>query len=153
MDLILWRHAQAVDWHDGCDDLDRALTARGNKQAIRMAAWLERQLPESTRIFTSPARRCEDTACRLNRKYKISKELLPDANVNDMLAYLQWPDLKTSVLIVGHQPMIGQIVAQLLGLQNTDCTIRKSSVWWLRSLERDGQRQNVLVTVQNVDML
>jgi phosphohistidine phosphatase len=153
MDLILWRHAEAVDWQEDCDDLDRGLTARGYKQAIRMAEWLERQLPESTRIFTSPARRCEDTVCRLDRKYKVSKDLLPDANASDMLSFLQWPNLKATVLIVGHQPMIGQIVAQSLGLQSTECAIRKASVWWLRSRERDGQRQTVLVTVQSVDML
>ena len=153
MDLILWRHAEAVDWQEGCDDLDRALTARGYKQAIRMAEWLERQLPESTRIFTSPARRCEDTVCRLDRKYKVSKDLLPDANATDMLTFLQWPNLKATVLIVGHQPMIGQIVAQSMGLQGTECAIRKASVWWLRSRERDGHRQTVLVAVQSVDML
>jgi phosphohistidine phosphatase len=153
MDLVLWRHAEAVDWQEGCDDLDRGLTARGYKQAIRMAEWLERQLPESARIFTSPARRCEDTVCRLDRKYKVSKDLLPDANVSNALSFLQWPNLKSTVLIVGHQPMIGQIVAQSLGLQSTECAIRKASVWWLRSRERDGQRQTVLVTVQSVDML
>jgi phosphohistidine phosphatase len=153
MDLILWRHAEAIDWQKGCDDLDRALTAHGYKQAIRMAEWLERQLPESTRIFTSPARRCEDTVCRLDRKYKVSKDLLPDADANNMLSFLQWPNLKATVLIVGHQPMIGQIVAQSLGLQSNECAIRKASVWWLRSRERDGQRQTVLVAVQSVDML
>jgi phosphohistidine phosphatase len=153
MDLILWRHAEAIDWQKDCDDLDRALTARGYKQAIRMAEWLERQLPESTRIFTSPARRCEDTVCRLDRKYKVSKDLLPDADANNMLSFLQWPNLKATVLIVGHQPMIGQIVAQSLGLQSNECAIRKASVWWLRSRERDGQRQTVLVAVQSVDML
>lgn len=153
MDLILWRHAEAVEWQEGCDDLDRALTVRGYKQAIRMAEWLDRQLPESTRIFTSPARRCEDTVCRLDRKYKVSQDLLPDANANDMLTFLQWPNPKATVLLVGHQPMIGQIVAQSLGFQSAECAIRKASVWWLRSRERDGQRQTVLVSVQSVDML
>jgi phosphohistidine phosphatase len=153
MDLILWRHAEAVDWQEGCDDLDRALTARGYKQAIRMAEWLERQLPESTRILSSPARRCEDTVCRLDRKYKLSNELLPDTDASNILTLLQWPNAKATVLLVGHQPMIGQIVAQSLNLQSSDCAIRKGSVWWLRSREREGQRRTVLVAVQSVDML
>ena len=55
MDLILWRHAEAEDEREGLPDLDRALTPRGEKQAARMAAWLERQLPEGTRIASSPA--------------------------------------------------------------------------------------------------
>lgn len=153
MDLILWRHAEAVDWQEGCDDLDRTLTARGYKQAIRMSEWLDRQLPDSTRIFSSPARRCEDTARRLDRKYKIHNDLLPESNAESILTSLQWPTAKGTVLIVGHQPVLGQIVAQALGLNNTECPIRKGSVWWLRSRERDGQRQTVLVAVQSVDML
>jgi phosphohistidine phosphatase len=153
MDLILWRHAEAIDWQEGCDDLDRVLTPRGYKQAIRMAEWLDRQLPESTRIFSSPARRCEDTVCRLDRKYKIHNDLLPESNAKSILTTLQWPTAKGAVLIVGHQPMLGQIVVQALGLKNTECPIRKGSVWWLRSRERDEQRQTVLVAVQSVDML
>lgn len=153
MDLVIWRHAEAVDWQEGCDDLDRALTPRGYKQAIRMSEWLDRQLPESTRIFSSPARRCEDTVCRLDRKYKIHNDLLPESKAESILTTLQWPTAKGTVLIVGHQPMLGQIVAQALGLQNTNCPIRKGSVWWLRSRERDEQRQTVLVAVQSVDML
>ena len=47
MDLILWRHAEAEDWTEGCDDLQRSLTGRGEKQAKRMAAWLDRQLPRA----------------------------------------------------------------------------------------------------------
>ena len=153
MDLVIWRHAEAVDWQEGCDDLDRALTARGYKQAIRMAEWLDRQLPESTRIFASPARRCEDTVSRLERKYKLHNDLLPESNADAILTSIQWPIAKGTVLLIGHQPMIGQIVALSLGLQDKACAIRKSSVWWLRSRERDGQRQTVLVTVQSVDML
>jgi phosphohistidine phosphatase len=153
MDIILWRHAEAVDLQDGGDDLDRVLTARGYKQAIRMAEWLDRQLPESTRIFSSPARRCEDTVVRLDRKYKLSKDLLPESNADDILTSIQWPMSKGTVLLVGHQPMIGKIIAQSLGLKDGACAVRKGSVWWLRNRERDGQRQTVLVAVQSVDML
>ncbi|WP_312302929.1 histidine phosphatase family protein, partial [Pulveribacter sp.] len=62
MDLILWRHAEAIEARDGEDDLQRALTPRGEKQAARMAAWLDRQLPEGLRVLASPARRTEQTA-------------------------------------------------------------------------------------------
>lgn len=153
MDLVLWRHAEAVELQDGCEDIDRALTARGYKQAARMASWLDRQLPENTRILSSPARRCEDTARRLDRKFKLSSELAPEATAAQMLQLVQWPVAKTTVLVVGHQPMLGQAVAQLLGLQASECAIKKGAVWWLRSRERDGQRQTVLVTVQSADML
>ena len=46
MDLILWRHAEAIDLDLVGDDMLRSLTSKGEKQATRMAAWLDRQLPE-----------------------------------------------------------------------------------------------------------
>ena len=48
MDLILWRHAEAFELHDGGDDLDRALTPKGERQAARVADWLSRQLTAGT---------------------------------------------------------------------------------------------------------
>jgi phosphohistidine phosphatase len=77
MDLIFWRHAEAEDWTEGCDDMQRSLTARGEKQAKRMASWLDRQLPDGTRIICSPARRCEQTALALGRKYKLRPSWRP----------------------------------------------------------------------------
>ena len=157
MDLILWRHAEAEDWPDGDPqagtDLDRSLTARGEKQAARMAGWLDRQLPEGARIWVSPARRCEQTALALGRKFKIRSELAPDATSAQLLELVQWPLGKSPILVVGHQPTPGQTIAQLLGLQESDCPVKKGAVWWLRSRERDGQNQTVVVTVQSPEVL
>src|SRR6478609_1075982 len=112
MDLIFWRHAEAEDWTEGCDDMQRSLTSRGEKQAKRMAAWLDRQLPEGTRIVSSPARRCEQTVLALGRKYKTRDELKPDAGVDALLEAAGWPNGKSVVLLVGHQPALGQAVAR-----------------------------------------
>jgi len=70
IDLVLWRHAEAQEWTKGCDDLTRCLTTRGEKQAARMTACLDQQLPAYTRIFVSPELRCEQTASML---YPIQK--------------------------------------------------------------------------------
>ena len=51
MDLILWRHAEAVLEREGLPDLDRALTTKGERQAKRMAEWLEARLPADTRTY------------------------------------------------------------------------------------------------------
>ena len=61
MDLIVWRHAEAFEAEPGEDDMNRVLTSRGKKQAERMAVWLESQLPQGTRILSSPAVRAEQT--------------------------------------------------------------------------------------------
>jgi len=148
MDLVLWRHAEAEDWVLGCNDRQRALTPRGAKQAARMAAWLDRQLPDGARVFVSPALRTEQTATALGRKYKIKSELDSDATAAQLLSLAQWPDGKGTVLIVGHQPVLGQVIAQLLGLNASDCAVKKGAVWWLRNRERESTSQTVVVTVQ-----
>jgi phosphohistidine phosphatase len=157
VDLILWRHAEAedglVDETQTPLDLNRSLTQRGEKQALRMAAWLDRQLPEGARIWVSPARRCEQTALALGRKYKVRTELAPDAKAEQLLELVQWPAHKSPVLIIGHQPVLGQTIAQLLGLREAECAVKKGALWWLRNRERDGQSQTLIVTVQSPELL
>lgn len=153
MDLVLWRHAEAQDEVEGGDDLGRSLTLRGEKQAARMAAWLDRQLPEGARILVSPARRTEQTALALGRRYKIRRELAPGAGVDQLLELVGWPHGRTTTLVVGHQPVLGQLVARLLDMQASECAIRKGAVWWLRRRERNGIGQTMLLTVQSPDAL
>jgi phosphohistidine phosphatase len=153
MDLIFWRHAEAFDPLDGQDDLSRTLTPKGEKQALRMSQWLDRQLPEGVRIISSPAVRCEQTVKPLGRKVKFKSEILPNASLDDLLVTSGWPDSKMSVLIVGHQPVLGQAIAYLLGLPNGECSVRKGAVWWLRSRVRDGITQTIVVSVQTPELL
>ena len=157
MDLILWRHAEAEEWLESNEhpktDLERALTPRGEKQAARMASWLDRQLPEGARILVSPAKRCEQTAMALERKYKIRPELAPDASLEQLLTLVQWPLGKLPVLVIGHQPTLGQTIAKLLGLSEQECPVKKGALWWLRNRDRDGQSQTVVVTVQSPELM
>ena len=153
MDLVLWRHAQAQDWEPGCDDLARPLTSKGEKQAVRMAKWLDRQLPEGARILCSPARRAEQTGARLGRKYKLDPDLSPDATAAQLLQRAQWPGASATVLVVGHQPTLGQVAAQLLGLPEAECSIGKGAVWWLRHKPGGLGAATVIVTVQTPQML
>ena len=153
MDLIFWRHADAFEALDGQEDVSRTLTPKGEKQALRMSQWLDRQLPEGVRVISSPAVRCEQTVKSLGRKVKFKSDLLPHASLDDLLITAGWPDSKMSVLIVGHQPVLGQAVAYLLGLPAGECSVRKGAVWWLRSRVRDGLTQTVVVSVQTPELL
>ncbi len=153
MDLILWRHAEAQDPEGDMTDLERALTRRGDRQASRMAAWLDRQLPEGTRILVSPAVRTEQTARALGRKYRLHDELRPGANPDQLLLLAGWPLARAQVLIVGHQPTLGQTISRLLGMADAECSMKKGSVWWLRNREREGQSQVTVVTVQTAELL
>ncbi len=153
MDLIFWRHAEAEEWVEGCNDMERSLTARGEKQAARMSQWLDRQLPDGVRIVCSPARRTEQTVLALGRKYKLRSELAPDGTPDQLLELVQWPASRQTFLVVGHQPLLGQAIARLAGLRDEECAVRKGGVWWLRHRERNGVGQTVVVTVQSPEML
>ena len=148
MDLILWRHAEALDAEDGSQDLDRALTARGERQAARMAHWLNQHLPATTRVLVSPARRSQQTANALERKFKTVAVLAPGGTLPALLTAVRWPDAKEPVLVVGHQPTLGLVAAYLLAGVAQPWSVKKGALWWLRRRDRAGDDQTVLVTVR-----
>jgi len=148
MDLILWRHAEARDGEFGMNDLDRALTPRGERQAAQMADWLVRHLPAGTRVLASPSRRTQQTAAALQRKFKTVAALAPGTSVAALLAAVRWPDAKAPVLVVGHQPTLGLVAAHLLAGVNQAWSVKKGAVWWLRRRDRLGDGQTTLVAVR-----
>ena len=153
MDLILWRHAEAFEMREVQEDLDRALTPKGERQAQRMAAWLNRQLPAGAKVLVSPARRAQQTAAALDRKFKTSPALAPDATVDALLQAVRWPDAREPVLVVGHQPTLGLAAAYLLSGQAQAWPVRKGAAWWLRARERDDGLQIVLHAMMAPDLV
>lgn len=153
MDLILWRHAEAHPLREGQTDLERALTAKGERQASRMAEWLDRRLANSTRILVSPALRTQQTARALERPFATAPALAPDRGVELLLQAARWPDSSEPVLVVGHQPTLGMVAARLLAGLDRPWAVRKGAVWWLRSRDRDGSDEVTLLAVQGPDLL
>ena len=135
MDLILWRHAEAFDAEPGESDEERTLTPKGVKQAKKMAEWLTSQLPEGCKILVSPAVRTVQTAEALGRKFKITPEVGLEADAEDLLQAANWPNAREPVLVIGHQPTLGQVAAVLLSGQPQDWEVKKANVWWL--VQRD----------------
>ena len=118
MDLILWRHAQAedlplddeillaqraagepievhIDFHA---DLARRLTSKGERQAERMAAWLNPRLSESTRVLVSPAQRTQRLEHFVSRKapaktYDPTPEPLPAKAPTTSMEQVNWADV------------------------------------------------------------
>ena len=150
MDLILWRHADA---EPGAPDLGRRLTAKGMKQAERVAGWLDKQLPDNCRIFVSPAERAQQTAAPLKRKYKVVPELGPGVGVGAVLSAAGWPDAAEAVLIVGHQPTLGEVAALLVSGEAAPWSIRKGGLWWLSNRVRDGDASVIVRVVIGPDFV
>jgi phosphohistidine phosphatase len=135
MELILWRHAEA---EPGVDDLERKLTTKGRKQAARIAGWLNARLPSRFTLYSSPAKRALQTAKALDAPLETSELLAPERPAADVLRAVDWPNQDQLVIVVGHQPTLGRVVARLLG-NEADLSIQKGALWWIEARDKGGK--------------
>jgi phosphohistidine phosphatase len=157
MDLIFWRHAEAHDAAQGEDDLGRPLTSKGERQAKRMAHWLNQALPATVRVLVSPALRAQQTAHALERRAKTCQALAPDGTVDGLLEAARWPESREPVLVVGHQPTLGLACARLLlgpaaGDAAAPLRIKKAGVWWLRVRDHGDGHEVTLIAVRSPEL-
>ncbi|TSA41850.1 MAG: histidine phosphatase family protein [Betaproteobacteria bacterium] len=128
MDLILWRHADA---EDGIPDGERELTAKGLKQAARMAKWLRPRLPEDAVVLASPAKRAQQTARALTADFKVVEEIGTSASAEEVLRACGWPQAGRTRVVVGHQPTLGEVAAMLLTGTRGQWNLKKGAVIWI----------------------
>ena len=154
MELILWRHAEA---EDGLPDAARKLTDKGLKQAQVMAEWLKPRLPKNTRVIVSPTKRTQQTASALGNTlggdFETIREVGADASVKSILAATGWPDAKGAVVVVGHQPTLGEVAALLMSGAAAGWNIKKGAVWWFSHKEKAVSTATILRAVIAPDML
>jgi len=135
MNLILWRHADA---EDGIPDEHRRLTAKGQKQAKKMATWLEAHLPAGWRVMVSPATRTCETAGALTADFVIDSALSTSATPQGLLKAAGWPDGRGTVVVVGHQPTLGAAAGLALTGVIQPWNVKKGSIWWLSRDDEGG---------------
>jgi phosphohistidine phosphatase len=151
MQLILWRHAEAEDGA-GKPDTERNLTKKGRKQAERMAEWLRGRIGKEWRVLVSPAQRTLQTVEPLGFAHEEEDGVGLAATVKTVLRASNWPDSKRDVVVVGHQPTLGEVAAELLGTDD-GISIKKGAVWWFVTRDRDGHDETVLQSVVSPDQL
>lgn len=150
MELILWRHAEA---EDGYPDAARELTDKGVKQARSMAEWMKPRLPKNTRVIVSPTERTQQTAAALDEDFETIKEIGPAASVKTVLAAAGWPDAKDAVVVVGHQPTLGEVAAVLISGEPAGWPMRKGAIWWFSHKSKEGVDETMLRVSISPDML
>ena len=69
-----------------------------------------------------------------------------------MLREAHWPDADRPVVIVGHQPTLGEVAGLLLN-SDEGASFRKGAVWWFASRDRGDGRETVLKAVMDPEML
>ena len=149
MDIILWRHAEAEMQAASGGDLARALTGRGEQQALAMAAWLNARLPHGTSVLASPAKRTQQTAAALGRPVQTLDAMAPGAAPEALLDAIDAAGPVAAVLLVGHQPTLGETAALLLCGRPLPWSVKKAGVWWFR--RRDARADTVLLAVTSPD--
>jgi phosphohistidine phosphatase len=153
MELVLWRHADAEDAAPGKVDGDRRLTPKGARQAERMAAWLKERLPRDAVVVVSPARRAQQTARHLTEKYQTSEAVGTGADVRQLLDAAGWPHRGGTVVVVGHQPTLGQALALALTGRAAEWGIKKGAIVWLAWRDRGDGPPAQLRAVLSPDLL
>ena len=155
--LILWRHAEAQDILLAGNDISRELTTKGATQAAMMAAWIKQHLPKDICIIASPAVRAEQTVQALDLPYKINKNLLPEASIDGVLQLVQeiFQQENSNIMLVGHQPWLGQVAAYFLQIQPAEISIKKSTVWWLEQkiTAQKIKAQEVSIQQESADLI
>jgi len=152
MNLILWRHAEA---EDGVPDGDRALTPKGKRRAMRMAKWLARRLPADAVVISSAARRARQTARALGGDFRTAATVGIGADAKKILAAAGWPGKgnDTTVVIVGHQPALGQAAALALTGKTAAWRLKKGAVMWLVWRKHGGKTEAAMQAAISPDLI
>ena len=118
--LYLVRHGIAELPADDTPDSDRALTADGTRKMIRAAIGLKRLGIVPDTVLSSPLRRAHETAALLARalapdlEVEIYPLLAPGTAPDGLLQGLRRHRAASHVMLVGHQPDLGELASHLL---------------------------------------
>jgi phosphohistidine phosphatase len=82
--------------------------------------------------------RTRQTAGFFREKMEIREALVSGAAADEILALLDWSNGQTPVIVVRHQPMLGEIAKRLLPEGGYQSAFGKGELWWF-SGKQDGQ--------------
>ena len=133
--LIVMRHAKS-DWSSGVDDHERPLAGRGRREAGLAGDWLRQQVADVGLVVCSSATRARQTWKRVAKRLDAVPELrvddrlygASDRQLRDVVREL--PDATRTALLIGHNPGLEDLVAELTGVE---CPLKTSSIAVLSS--------------------
>lgn len=120
MKLYVLRHGQAES--RASSDFERRLTDRGRADACAMALRFNSDLCTLGEIWVSPLVRAQQTAnavvgeLSVSPAYTTTETLVPEADLNRL--YQELNNSRASILLlVSHQPLVGELVNDLCGVE------------------------------------
>jgi len=133
--LIVMRHAKS-EWPDGVPDHERRLAGRGRREAALAGRWLRQHAPDVGLVVCSSAARARRTWKQVGAQLDTAPELrveqrLYAASNRQLVGVVrELPAAARTVLMIGHNPGLEDLVAHLTGVS---CPLKTSSIAVLSS--------------------
>ena len=119
--LLVLRHAKSSWKNEGLADHDRPLSSRGKRDAVHMGREIQRRGLVPDLIICSTAKRARSTVKRILREMNADPDIQYNDEIylGDIFSHLQAlsaaPDEARSLMIVGHNPTLEELVHLLTG--------------------------------------
>ena len=119
--LLILRHAKSSWDNPALSDYDRPLNKRGKRDAPRIGGHLKQTGVLPDRILTSSAKRARKTAKKVAKACGYKGKIIRLDNLYHASPGVYYENLRTqsnkyqSVMVVGHNPTIEQLVSYLSG--------------------------------------
>lgn len=136
MKIHIVRHAEAIERTSAIPDEYRYLTCRGRTRFRRVAETLKKSGIDPDIIVSSPRLRAVQTADILAESLRFSGDLIILPPLADSFGSARLKEFLDSIapvrelVLVGHEPDLGQIVGGLL--DHSPCTLKKGSAVTLK---------------------
>jgi len=147
MDLFILRHGEAGQRSTQASDRVRPLTSAGKVEILEIGKALKVMGLKFDLVVTSPLKRAYDTAMIVSDIFKIGnrvqvwKELAPEGQRTEIYGKISQLREEYEVLVVGHQPLLGEIVNDMIHKgKSSPCNLilKKGGVVRLRLLTKSN---------------
>ncbi len=134
MELYLFRHGIAEDAPAGGSDSSRELTDEGREKSVAIAKMAKHAGVEPSLIASSPYIRAVQTAEAAAKEFGYKRERI---ELKSLVPYGTpegvWSDIRAlrdeaSILLTGHEPLMGKLVAYLLNAPELLVDMKKSAL-------------------------
>ena len=147
MELFILRHGEAGQRSSQASDQRRPLTSAGKVEILEIAKALKIIGLKFDLVVTSPLKRAYDTAkivsdiFKIGNRLQVWNELAPEGQRAAVYRKISQLREEYAVLIVGHQPLLGEIVNDMIHKgKSSPCNLllKKGGVVRLRLLSKSN---------------
>jgi phosphohistidine phosphatase len=134
MEIYILRHGAAEDARPGHPDAERQLTEEGREKLRNVLRRAQAAKVEPSLILTSPLVRAVQTAELAARilgykgKLATTDALLPSSSPPNVWEEIRSRRDESVILLAGHEPLLSQVVAFLLGAPGLQVDLKKAAL-------------------------